>query len=80
MDGHNVNWSNYNKLNNERNELALPELLHTGSCGLHILHRSFKTGANATEWKLGKILKGRYILFDDSPARRADFTELAGTN
>ena len=80
MDGSNVNWSFYNKLNNERNELTLPELLHTGSCGLHILHGSFKTGVNATEWKLVKILKGLYKLFDDSPARRAEYTELTGTN
>ena len=80
MDGSNVNWSFYNKLNNERNELTLPELLHTGSCGLLILHGSFKTGVNATEWKLVKILKGLYKLFDDSLARRADYTELTGTN
>ena len=80
MDSPNVTWSIYNKLNNKRNELTLPELLHTGSCVLHILHGSFKTGENATEWKLAKILKGLYILFDDSPARKPDYTELTGTN
>ena len=60
MDGPNVNWSFYDKLNDERNELTLPELFYTGSCGLHILPGSFKTGANATEWKLAKILKDLY--------------------
>ena len=79
MDGPNVIWS-YNKLNNEHNEFTLPEVLDTGSCGLHILHGSFKTDTNTTEWKLAKILKGLYKLFDDSSARRADYTELAGTN
>ena len=29
MDGRSVNWSSYDKLNNERNELTLSELLHT---------------------------------------------------
>ena len=80
MNSPSVNWSFYNKLNNERNELTLPELLHTGNCGLHILHESIKTSANATEWKLANILKGLYKLFDDSPAPRADYTELTGTN
>ena len=36
MDGPNVNWSFYDKLNNEHNELTLPELLHASSFGLHI--------------------------------------------
>ena len=36
MDGPNVNWSFYDKLNNEHNELTFPELLRTGNCGLHI--------------------------------------------
>ena len=80
VDGPSVNWSFYGKLNNERNELILPELLHTGSCGLHVLHRFYKTGSNAAEWKLAKILKGLYKLFDESPTRRADYIELTGTN
>ena len=50
IDGSSVNWPFYDKLNNERNELKLPELWHTGSCGLHILHGPFKACANATEW------------------------------
>ena len=79
MDGPNVNWLFYDKISNERDNLALPELLHTGSCGLHILHGSFKTGASATDWNLGKILKALHKVFDDSPARRADFTGLTVT-
>ena len=80
MDGPSVNWFFYDQLNNERNELTLPELLHTGSCCLHILHGSFKTGTHTTEWKLAMILKVIYKMFDDSPARRANYTELTGTN
>ena len=60
--------------------MTLPELLYSGSCGLHILHGFFKTDVNTTELKLAKILKGLYKLFDDSPARRADYTELPDTN
>ena len=76
MDGPNVNWSFYDKLCDERSKLTLPELLHTGSYGLHILHESFKNGENATDWKLGKTLKALFNLFRDSPARRADYKKL----
>lgn len=79
MDSPNVNWSFYDKLSNERNEIRLPELPVCNSCGLHILHGSFKTGENQTEWKLEtQILKSLYKLFDDSPVRRDNFVDLTG--
>ena len=39
----------YDKLCDERSKLTLPELLHIGSCGLRVLHGSFKTGESATD-------------------------------
>ena len=78
MDGPNVNSSFCDKLSDDRSKLTLPELLHTGSCGLNILHGSFKTAENATDWKLGKTLKVLFNFFSDSPSRRADYTELRG--
>ena len=78
MDGPNVNSSFYDKLSDERSKLTLPELLRTGSCGLHILHGSFKTVENATDWKLGKTLKALFNFFGNSPSRRTDYTELRG--
>ena len=41
--------------------MILPDLLHTGRCGLHILHRSFKVVENATDRMLGKTLKPSLI-------------------
>ena len=31
-------------------------LINIGSCGLHIVHNSFKTGATAAEWKVEALL------------------------
>ena len=59
-------------------EVDTSELLHTGSCGLHILHISFKAGGNATDWKLRKTLKTHFKLLSGSQARTADYTEQAG--
>ena len=44
MGSPNVNWYFYDKLCDERSKLTLPDLLHTGRCGLRILHGSFKAG------------------------------------
>ena len=46
------------------------ELFYIGNCGLHILHRSFITEENATDWKLGRYLKALFDLFSDYPIRR----------
>ena len=46
------------------------ELFHTGNSGLHILHGSFITEENATDWKLGKYLKALFDLFSDYPIGR----------
>ena len=58
--------------------MTLPDLLHLGNFGVHILHGSFKTGENATDWKLGKTSKAAFNFFSDSHPRRDDYTELAG--
>ena len=36
---------------------------------IYILHGAFKTGIQATTWKLHGILKSAYYLFNESPAR-----------
>jgi len=80
MDGPNVNISFHNKLFEQRKEMDLPNLLDLGTCGLHIVHRAFQTGANATGWKFDQYLLKEYKLFKDSPARREDFVQYTGSS
>ncbi|KAK0052349.1 trafficking protein particle complex subunit 11 [Biomphalaria pfeifferi] len=54
--------------------------LNVGSCGLNIVHNSFKAGHSATSWDIGSWLSALHWLFKDSPARREDFINLIGTS
>ena len=51
MDGPKVNLSFHREA---REEQELPKLVDIGSCGLHIIHGAFKTGAESTDWNLEK--------------------------
>ena len=51
-------------------------LLNIGSCGLHVVHNSFKSGVVASEWDIASLLKSLYYLFNDAPTRKADFLKL----
>lgn len=42
----------------------------------HVVHGAFRTAFESTGWKLDSILKSLYYLFNESPARRADYTEI----
>ena len=47
MNGSNVNWKMYATLVEERGENEqLPGLINVGSCGLHVVHGSFRSGAH----------------------------------
>ena len=54
MDGPNVNLAFERELRESREELDLPSLLSLGTCGLHIIHRAFQTGAKETNWNLDR--------------------------
>ena len=53
-------------------------LINIGSCGLHIVHNSFKTGATVTERKVKALLPSLYYLFKDLAAKREDFFKVPG--
>lgn len=78
MDGPNVNKKFYRDYCLDRSTSLpdAPNLIDIGSCGLHVIHGAFKTGANATGWKLDNLLRSLYYLFNESPARRADYTAI----
>lgn len=75
MDGPNVNLKFLRDFIAAREALEpnLPFLIDIGSCGLHVVHGAFKTGFEATGWKLDVLLKSLHYLFNESPARRADY-------
>nr|KAI8731911.1 hypothetical protein BgiMline_030099 [Biomphalaria glabrata] len=80
MDGPNVNWKVFDIFQAELMQESSVKLLNVGSCGLHIVHNSFKAGHSATSWDIGSWLSALHWLFKDSPARREDFINLTGTS
>ncbi|GBO33362.1 hypothetical protein AVEN_226165-1 [Araneus ventricosus] len=48
MDGPNVNWKFFENLQADLKKEYSHEALSNGSCGLHILHNSFKYGESST--------------------------------
>ena len=43
-----------------------------GSCGLHVINGTLKTGHETLKWKVGLLLHSFYKSFNNSPAHRAD--------
>ena len=80
MDRPNVNWNFYDMYYRKRDESGLAGLVNTGSCGLHVLHGAFKTGAKKTLWKISKIMMALFIMLHDTPARRADYRDVTGSD
>ena len=67
MDFTNVNWSVLGLIGEEQ---EFPDMINIGSCDLHNVHGAFKSGMEASEWNLTKVLRGARQLFHDSPAWR----------
>ena len=70
MDSSNTNWSVLTMLHNDRCEKDYPRIIDIDSCSLHVLHGVFKSGVEARDWFLNKILKAMWKIFHGSPARR----------
>ncbi|KAJ8914333.1 hypothetical protein NQ315_011321, partial [Exocentrus adspersus] len=71
IDGSNVNlkflrlFKEYVRENNK--------LIDLGTCGLHVVHGSIRSGHKAAGWHVDSVLNGIYWIFKDSPARRSDY-------
>jgi hypothetical protein len=75
MDGPNVNWKFFSMLQQEHSDtFGGAQLIVVGSCGLHTLHNSFKSGFSV--WQLEKVLRALHTLFHNTPARREDCCSL----
>ena len=79
IDGLHTNWKPFEELTEDRNisDPELPQIINTGSYGLHIVHGAFKTGAVATGWHTDNLLKSLQYLFSDSPAKREDYMKVS---
>ena len=73
-----MNWKLYSLLceDREKDDADMPKLLNIGSCGLHVVHGAFYSGCHATDWNIDGILRALHYLFEDSPARREDYTSI----
>ena len=71
MDGPNINWAFYDLLQQDISTEAnsRPSLLNLGSCGLHVMHNAFKSGATASGWETSSTLSSANNLFKDAPVR-----------
>ena len=78
MDGPNVNKKFFRDFVHERDS-SMPSLIDIGSCGLHVLHGAFRTGFEKTSWKIDRLLKSLWYIFDESPARRENYTLITGS-
>ena len=79
MDRPSTNWKFFNELSKYRCDCELNPLIAIGSCGIHIMHGAFKTGAESTSWDVKSVLKGSYQILHDTPARRDDYTSITGS-
>lgn len=80
MDGPHVNWKLFNDLSTEIKQLSSVHILNIGSCGLHVVHNSFKAGMKDTNWNIDDFLYSLYSLFKDVPLRRSEFSTVSKTN
>ena len=80
MDGPSVNWKLYESLVEQRKENEDYPTLMLGSCSLHIMHGTFRTGVKKTKWGIDSILKALHNLFEDSPAKREDYQQITGSD
>ena len=80
MDGPNVNWKMIQELKLELEDVPdNPELIEFGSCALHVLHGSLKTGHSASGWSVIEFLRSSYYLFNDFPSRKCSYTKITGS-
>ena len=73
MDGPRVNHKFYKELVKSRKLENFHSMIDIGSCNLHIVSGSFKTGAEKSSWNISETLKGSYQILHDTPARREDY-------
>ena len=80
MDGPNVNWATFDRLQKKLQLEYSSKLLNVGSCGIHTVHNAFKAAFSKTGWDLSHKLSALHTLWDETPARREDFESATKQN
>ena len=80
VNGPSLNWCFYDEVVKNREEMELHQLINIGRCELHVIHGSFKTGIEVTDWNIKATAKGAFQILHDSPVRTADYISLSGSN
>ena len=78
MDGPSVNWKFYEAVTKDRAENESHQLINIGSCGLYVIHGTFKSGAEATNWNFKKVLQSAFQILHDSLTRREYYESVTG--
>ena len=71
-----MNWKVFRLMQEDVEKQTGKKLLNIGSCGLHVIHNSFRDGCFAAEWEVETFLSSVRWLFKDSPARHEDYTSV----
>ena len=79
MDGPRVNHKFLRSLKIDWTKELIHKLIDIGTCNLHIVSGAFKTGAEKTEWKVHKTMKGSWQIFHDTPVRREDYINITSS-
>lgn len=78
MEGPNVNFKFQHFIQTELEQDVSTILPNMGICGLHILHRTFKKGADGSDCNVDQFLSNNYWLLKDSSAWREDYAKAVG--
>ena len=77
MDRQSVNWAFLKEI--QKHWARRIATINIVSCGLHIIHAAFQTGATTACWNIKGTLKATYKLLHDNPACRADYVSVTGS-
>ena len=78
-DGPNVNLKFLEQFSENR-VCELPQLVNIGTCGLHTMYGSMKSGVKKTGWSVGKIMKAMWKILVECPARRNVYENITESN
>ena len=78
MDGPNFNWKIVEIIKDywEHDDPDGPDLIESGSCGLHVPHCAYGTAQKAKDWNLDKLLKAIYSVSKLSLVWREDYLKV----
>ena len=77
MDRPKVKAKFYDEIVKSQEKAMFHILIDIGSCSLHVVHGSLKTGSNKRSWKIKEIMKAAFHVLHDTPAGREDYTAVA---